>query len=215
MEIMTCPLCASQGNFPATTGLMGRVFRHCDNCNLVFVEQQFLPEQEEEKARYDQHNNSIDDRGYVNFLNQAISPAMPYLSKGMKGLDYGCGPGPTLSILLEREGMTCADYDPLFFPDLPEGPFDFIFATECFEHFFDPAKELNRLKQLLKPGGLLVIMTNLWERFEQFSNWHYTNDFTHVSFYHAETFRFICNHFGFKRLESDGERVVILKKNES
>ncbi|MGD9930728.1 MAG: class I SAM-dependent methyltransferase [Mangrovibacterium sp.] len=213
--MISCPLCASQGDFAAITGLMDRVFRRCDNCNLVFVEQHFLPEREEEKARYDQHNNSIDEPGYVNFLNLAVMPALPYLSKGMKGLDYGCGPGPTLSILLEREGYPCGNYDPIYFPDLPAGPFDFIFATECFEHFFDPAKELNRLKQLLKPGGLLVVMTKFWEHFDQFTNWFYSNDNTHVTFYRTDTFQYVCRQFGFSMIETDGDRIVILRNNVS
>lgn len=36
----------------------------------------------------------IQYKGYVDFLNQAIEPAYPLLSRHMYGLDYGCGPVP-------------------------------------------------------------------------------------------------------------------------
>ena len=184
----------------------------CDCCKLVFVDKLFLPDGQDEKERYILHNNSLDDAGYVNFLYQAIAPALNYISAGMSGLDYGCGPSPTLSILMEREKFSCQNYDPFFFPELPDGPFDFVFATECFEHFFSPGNELHILTSLIKPGGLLIVMTNLWNSFQQFQNWQYARDFTHVSFYHADTFEFICRKYGLKLLEMKNNRVIILRR---
>ncbi|MGQ7870760.1 class I SAM-dependent methyltransferase [Sunxiuqinia sp. sy24] len=172
----------------------------------------FLPDEEEEKERYLEHNNGLHHPGYVKFLNQAIRQGRPFLLPEMKGLDFGCGPEPTLSVLLEKQGIACADYDPIFFPELSKGPYDFIFATECFEHFFHPAEELKKISQLLSPGGYLIVMTSLWKLGRTFRSWNYARDITHVAFYHAETFCYICKHYGFKQLGGDQKRVIILQK---
>ncbi len=177
----------------------------------MFAEKQFLQSSESEEKRYRQHQNSITDKGYVQFLKQATDPAKKYISEEMTGLDYGCGPNPTLSKLLNEENFCCGIYDPIFYPEMPEGPFDFIFATECFEHFFDPAKELAQIKNLLKSNGILVIMTDFWSEKKQFPDWYYTSDFTHVTFYHAGTFSFIAKKFGFEMIYNDQKRVVILR----
>ena len=130
----------------------------------------------------------------------------------MSGLDYGCGPTPTLSGLLKTHELHCENYDPYFFPELPEGEFDFIFATEVIEHFFNPGQELLRIQGLLKPGGILTLMTELWDSVEKFSGWSYARDNTHVSFYHEKTMEYICTHYGFKKLSPGSTRVRVLKK---
>jgi len=209
--MITCPLCKNQEISEILSDRKGRTFGHCNQCQLVFANKQFLPSREAEEQRYKMHLNSINDKGYVQFLNQAIDPAMTYISKEMTGLDYGCGPNPTLSKLLMEENFRCEIYDPIFFPELPELPFDYIFATECFEHFFEPAKELMRLKKMLKSDGILVVMTEFWSEENKFSDWNYTSDFTHVTFYHSETFQFVAEKFGFEMIYNDQKRVAILR----
>jgi 2-polyprenyl-3-methyl-5-hydroxy-6-metoxy-1,4-benzoquinol methylase len=209
---LKCPLCKQTGSFTRLSDRLNRVLNKCENCNLVFVENNHLPSREEEKFRYEQHNNSIEDEGYVQFLMQAIEPALKLFQQNSKGLDYGCGPGPTLSRLLQQRGYACQNYDPIFFPKLPQGPFDFIFATECFEHFFDPAKEIEQLSRLLKNGACLVVMTSLWDKKTDFSNWHYTQDNTHVVFFHENTIQYIAHKYGFEIIFNDYKRIIILRK---
>ncbi|MFO7573835.1 MAG: class I SAM-dependent methyltransferase [Bacteroidales bacterium] len=212
MEV--CPLCDTDAGLVAVEGPDKRSYHRCPGCRLIFSGREYLPSPEEERERYLEHNNGIEYPGYVNFLNQAIEPALPLLSEDMTGLDYGCGPVPTLSLLLKEKGISCLDYDPLFFPELPEGPFDFIFATECFEHLFNPAREIESIIRLLKPIGLLIVMTHLWEESVDFASWYYPKDNTHVTFYHAETFRYIEERFGFRQLPAASERVIILKLSQ-
>jgi SAM-dependent methyltransferase len=210
MEV--CPLCYSESFQPEVQGPKGRLFHLCENCMLVFEEKSNRPDWNEEKERYLEHENSIHQEGYVRHLNQAIKPALNYLKHGATGLDYGCGPVPTLNKLLDLMGFACEIYDPIFFPEYPLGTFDFIFATECFEHFFKPAHELQKLENLLKPGGILVVMTQFWNDTAKIKTWRYATDPTHVVFYHEKTFRFIAINFGFNILEIEKERVVILQK---
>ena len=90
-----CPLCANRGPYTHITGPRGRGYLLCENCQLIFMQSEFLPDQASERARYQAHQNGPQDEGYVSFLNQAIIPALPHLNGGMRGLDYGCGPVPT------------------------------------------------------------------------------------------------------------------------
>lgn len=92
--------------------------------------------------------------------------------------------------------------------------YDAIFATECFEHFYYPEKELKTIKSHLKPTGYLILMTNLWNKLEDFLSWHYVNDDTHVTFYHTETLKYIYEHFGFSILQIIDNRVIILQKRD-
>ena len=207
-----CPFCKNKGPFGQFTDRQNRMLNKCERCYLVFVENRYLPEHNKEKLRYELHNNSIEDEGYVQFLMQAIEPALMFLNHKAKGLDYGCGPSPTLSQLLVQKGYTCKNHDPLFFPEFPEGPFDFIFATECFEHFFDPAKEMERIILLLKTHAYLIVMTSLWHNSTNFANWYYTQDYTHVSFFHENTFAYIAKKYGFEIVFTYHKRIIILKK---
>ena len=210
MEV--CPLCQNDNFQPEVKGPQNRWFHFCENCKLVFEPKDNRPARSEERERYLKHDNSIHHKGYVNYLNRAVKPALPLLKTGFRGLDFGCGPMPTLNRLLEKQGYTCEFYDPIFFPEYPLGTFDFIFATECFEHFFRPANELQKLSDLLNSGGILVVMTKMWNDTRKFEKWRYAHDSTHVVFYHEDTFRFIARNYGFKLLEIKNENVIILQK---
>ena len=210
-----CPLCSIEAVFPHIIGPQGRGYLRCPRCQIIFMQSEFLPDRMTEEARYRAHQNGPRDDGYVRFLKQAVTPALPYLNSTMRGLDYGCGPAPTLSRLLESEGLQCENYDPVFFPALPQKRFDFIFATEVLEHFFHPAQELARICELLQPGGILTVMTEPWETLQGFAEWHYAKDLTHVCFYHASTLEYICTQYGLEKLHQGPPRVTVLKKNFS
>lgn len=210
-----CPLCRSR---EARRWLRAdaREYFHCPVCRLVFVPPAFWPAPEEEKARYERHRNSPADANYAAFLRRLSGPLARRAPQGARGLDFGAGPAaegdPVLCRILREAGLAPAPFDPFFFPDMPDGPFDFIAASETFEHFRRPAREIAKIHELLKPGGLLGVMTAFWDESLFINNWHYRRDFTHLCFYRPETFRWIEERFGFSRLWTDGRRVVILKK---
>jgi SAM-dependent methyltransferase len=206
-----CPLCGSQGPHERVAGADRREYRLCDVCGLIFVPPAFHLDAEQERARYELHRNSIADAGYCAFLRHLLDPMRAYLNAEMRGLDYGCGPGPTLSELARRSGLYCEDYDPIFRPRELQGAYDFIFATEVFEHFREPRLEIERLVGLLKPGGCLGILTSLWKSVDDFSGWHYSRDDTHVCFYSTRTIAVIEERYGLEILWSDGSRAFIFR----
>lgn len=166
-----------------------------------------------EKAHYDLHQNSPADQAYRGFLSRILLPLSEKLKPGDCGLDFGSGPGPTLSRMFEELGHAMTVYDYFYAKD--EGAlqhsYDFITATETVEHLHSPKTELDRLWNLLKPGGYLGIMTKLVLNREAFANWHYKNDPTHVCFFSIDTFNWLaaCWH---AKLEFVGNDVVLFEK---
>ncbi len=207
-----CPLCGTPGPFETVVDVRKRRHLVCGRCRLIFVESGFLPSEAAERERYAKHHDGPGDAGYVAFLRQAIDPVLPRLDPRMRGLDFGCGHTPTLFRLLFAEGFRCENYDPFFFPEWPEGLFDYLFATEVVEHFFRPAVEWGRMSSLLKPGGILTVMTAPWEDLESFRTWGYASDETHVVFYHRKTLDWILGTFGFEALDLSNPRVSVLRK---
>ena len=190
-----------------------RNYLHCDCCQLVYVDSTFHLTAAQEKKLYDNHNNNPDDPHYRKFLSRLFVPLSHKLNKQSCGLDFGSGPGPTLSVMFEELGFTVFIYDKFYACDkrVFENNYDFITATEVIEHLENPAIELKRLFTRIKPGGYLGIMTKLVDTKERFKSWHYKNDLTHICFYSHETFLWIARQYNLS-VEFIGADVIILKK---
>ena len=206
-----CPLCrASQGR-PFYRD--SREYFRCPVCTLVFVLPcQFLSSKEE-KSVYDLHYNSADDPGYRRFLARLFGPLSQRLAPNSCGLDFGSGPGPTLSVMFEEAGHSMEIYDPFFAPETIalQRKYDFIVASEVVEHLHDPRRELDRLWSCLKPNGLLGIMTKRVIDRDAFSRWHYKNDPTHVCFFSTATFQWLADHWGSILTFPDKDVVLFTK----
>ncbi|WP_343044274.1 class I SAM-dependent methyltransferase [Marinifaba aquimaris] len=175
-----------------------------------------------EKATYDTHENNPDDLGYRKFLSRPVNALLDKLALNktnkteQRGLDFGCGPGPTLSVMMQEAGYQMANYDIYYFAEesLLQQQYDFITCTEAIEHFNTPAKEWQLLLDLLKPEGYLVIMTKLVIDQTAFANWHYKNDQTHVSFFSRATFNWLATQNQLK-VDFVGKDVIIFQKGKS
>jgi len=206
-----CPLCTAQESLPYFTDRQ-RCYQQCSVCALVYVPAQFHLSQLQQRLRYDEHNNSPADEGYRTFLGQLMAPLLNELQPGQQGLDFGCGPGPTLSVMLQEHGYVMSLYDPFYANDdaIFQHQYDFITCTEAIEHFEQPGKEWRRLLSLLKDGGLLAIMTGLYPAKPAFADWYYKNDPTHICFYSARTFEWLAQRDGLELVFSE-QSVVIFR----
>lgn len=197
MEDTCCPLCSGKRISPYHRD-KSRPYHRCGTCELVFVPAAYHLPADKEKQRYDLHTNNPDDPGYRRFLSRLFLPLNRRLSPGSFGLDFGCGPGPTLSVMFAEAGHRMALYDP-FYADDPavfDQSYDFVTATEVVEHLRVPGKELPRLFHLLKPGGYLGIMTQMVIRREAFETWRYIDDDTHIAFFSRPTFKWLAMRLG-------------------
>ena len=199
MKRPVCPLCTSRD--PSRLAVIdSKNYWRCWVCSLTFLSPEHHLDSDSEHSRYKTHRNSPQDLGYIKFLSRLTDYLVPRLSRGAKGLDYGSGPGPTLSVMLEGKGFPMEIYDPFFSPDASvlKDQYEFVTCTETAEHFHQPANDFERLDRLLKKGGLLGVMTEMLEPEASFPDWYYHRDPTHVSFYQRSTMEWIANRFRWK-----------------
>ena len=193
MSNTSCPLCSSRELFAFHKDL-SREYLRCEFCRLIFVPREYHLSLANEKVHYDLHENSPDDPGYRKFLGRLFEPMNDRIAAGSRGLDFGSGPGPTLSVMFEEAGHNVSIYDPFYSAD--ETPlnrqYDFVTASEVVEHFCNPTEDLQRLWTCVRPSGLLGIMTKQALDQASFAKWHYKNDPTHVSFFSRETFNWLA-----------------------
>ena len=207
-----CPLCRNGNTLSYDEG-QGRVYLLCKECDLVFVPKEQLPSIDVEKTKYDQHQNSPQDSGYRAFLSKLFTPMQEFIKPKSHGLDFGSGPGPTLSKMFEEAGYKMDIYDIFYAPnqEVFSKKYDFITTTEVIEHLHQPREELERLSSMLSEGGVLGVMTAFRPEQEQFASWYYKNDPTHVRFFTPKTFEYIAKMLDMQIVYmADG--VVILGK---
>ena len=207
-----CPLCKSKKNKLLYKDQI-REYLKCNTCELIFVPTQFHLSEFEEKLRYDTHNNDSKDHRYRQFLSQLSEPLRSLLPNPSVGLDFGCGPGPTLSLMLEIEGHKVDLYDKFYVKDKSvfDKEFDFITLTEVIEHLSNPIFELEKLALALKPSGYIAIMTQIFTEGQSFKDWYYKNDPSHIGFYNQKSFRFLANHLDLA-INFHSDRVIFLQK---
>lgn len=211
----SCPLCDDK-NLAFVVKDRYRAFFQCLRCQLIFVPAQFHLSPEAEKAQYDLHQNNPEDLGYRQFLSRLYTPLSARLAKGSTGLDFGSGPGPTLSRMFIESGHDVSIYDPYYAPckEALTGSYDFVTASEVVEHLASPGKVLLQLWALVRSGGWLGLMTKMVADIETFSVWHYKNDPTHIAFYSRGTFHWLAATWG-AHLELIGEDVILMRKSET
>lgn len=185
----------------------------CDTCGAYVKDEKHYLNSKEEKDRYKEHNNDINDPHYQNFTSPITDAIFENHNKEQFGLDYGSGTGPVISKQLQDKGYHVKLYDPYFHPDQDyiNHRYDYIFSCEVFEHFHEPKKEIEKLLQLLKPGGRLYIMTHLFNPELDFTDWYYRNDPTHVFIYTFKTIEFIVKKYALA-IEELTDRLIIVRK---
>ncbi|HUF27429.1 MAG TPA: methyltransferase domain-containing protein [Gemmatimonadaceae bacterium] len=206
-----CPLCGSPVlDLYARTN--GRAYHRCATCALVHLEPALRPTPLEEVRRYLEHENDVGDLRYRAFLDRLAAPLRSRLRAGAEGLDFGCGPGPALAAMMCEAGFPTAAWDPVFRADdaVLARDYDFVTCTEVVEHLHEPAATFDRLARLLRPGGMLAVMTRFYPAREAFVTWHYLRDPTHVLFWSEETFRWIAAAHGWT-LELPAPDVVLMR----
>ncbi len=219
-----CPLCAGKQTAKFAQAL-SRDYLICQTCALVWVQPDQRPSLTEERAEYALHENDPADARYRKHLQKLTAPLVSRLPQNMQtgpggarsGLDFGSGPGPAISVMLGEQGFDVANYDPAFAPDksLLGRRYDFITCTEAAEHFHNPAREFALLARLIKPGGVIGLMTGLrlpglHAVDSGFANWYYIRERSHVCFYAPQTMHWIAARHGWQA-EIFSADVVIMR----
>ena len=207
----TCPLCNN-------TGFVFYQFKEqlhyqCENCEGIFIDKKLRPSPESEKTRYETHINDVEDPNYQKFVSPITNAILQDFTEKNKGLDFGAGTGPVISKILQNNNFQISQYDPFFhnYPNLLKQKYDYIACCEVIEHFYNPYKEFELLKNLLTQKGILYCMTDIYNKNIDFHKWYYKNDPTHVFIYQATTLQFIKKHFSFSELQISNRLIKLFK----
>ena len=206
-----CIICGSSTriiNHPKTAD-----FYYCSTCDFIAKDDQQLISKQQELQIYERHNNSIDDPVYVEYFNRFLKDAVfPFVNNGKLGFDFGSGPSPVLSQILKRDHDYQMDiYDPFYAPDKTYigKKYDLITSTEVVEHLSDSLMTFRLFVKLLKPNGVLAIMTLFHQQDDEaFLKWHYVRDHSHIAFYTAKTMAYIAKEVGLKMIYTNDCRYT-------
>lgn len=207
-----CPLCQEPADHFYVDARTVQNYFKC-TCGLYFLNPSERLNPSQELERYELHRNDLTSTEYQNFVAPLAREIEKRVPSGSEGLDFGCGPAPIMAHVLGLAGFKMWAYDPYFKPDYSalNKRFDFVVASEVVEHFYSPAVEFRNLKAMIKPGGVLGLMTQLVTEQTDFAEWYYRRDPTHVVFYSEDAFQWIKRRFGFQRVEILDQRTVIFE----
>ena len=226
MSETACKICAQNTSLIFDEQLEVEYY-YCVNCRFISRDEEKSLSPEQEKQRYLLHNNTRADSGYVDMLNAFIEQSITPFHTGIETvLDFGSGPNPVLAQLLEEKGCRVDIYDIYFAPVevYRDKTYDLIVCTEVIEHLTNPLAVLRLLREHLKPGGILAIMTLFHPVYERssspeqlpcervFKEWWYRRDPTHISFFRPETFYYIAKLLDFTILMMDQRNTVSFQK---
>ena len=191
------------------------IYHHCKLCEYIFKSPTCYRSIEEQKERYDLHENDEADAGYRAYFQRFLDFVLPLVGKPETALDFGCGRSRLLAKMLEEHGVVCNVYDPLYHPDMPNNSkkYELIVTTEVFEHLHQPSEVFKTLLERLEEGGYLAIQTQFHPNdAEAFKKWYYHQDPTHIVFFRPQTFRVLCEKYGCEFVGDNGVNILVLRK---
>ncbi len=208
---MNCPLCNNESELFQT--IKSREYFKCAHCWGIFLNPAHYLSPAEEKNRYLEHNNNVEDEGYQNFVQPLVSKIIENQTPLEIGLDFGSGTGPVITKLLREQNYNIRTYDPFFDKQTERLKtfYNYIVSCEVIEHFHNPIKEFELLYSLILPNGNLYLKTHLYNDTINFKTWYYKDDPTHVFIYHEKSLEWIKNQFHFRQLTIEN-RTIHFKK---
>ncbi len=192
-------------------------YHHCKECAYIFKSPECHQDFAVQKERYNLHENDENDKGYQAYFKRFLDFVLPLTGQPETALDFGCGRSSLLASLLQKEGIACDYYDPIYHPDtLDDGEkYDLIVSTEVFEHLHQPRVIFSNLLERLKEGGYLALQTQFHpNEIEAFKKWYYHQDPTHIVFFTTETFRVLCEKYGCEFVGENGKNMVVVRKDK-
>ncbi len=207
---MNCKVCGSE-DITLYVRNKKREFLRCSLCELVFVPEKFFLTIAQERTRYELHDNSIENKGYTDFLDKVVAIITERFPVDSTILDFGSGAGAVLGTLLHKKRYSCESYDPLFNIQCNDGAktYDIIVICEVIEHLRLLQDDLAFIKKRLKPHGTVIIRTQLYPDAENFLKWWYIQDLTHINFFSPITIDFVASQLN-RTVSSTAEKDIFL-----
>lgn len=207
----------------------GRRVQRCPSCGLVVVPEGLAVDEsgvsiyESETSVFEADGNEGYYFDETNFANCRLKLAWVArdLPRGSRLLDAGANFGHFLKVAQERYDATGIDLSPtavrwsrerlgvrnhvgsVYDVTEPAGSYDAVTLWDVIEHLEDPLRALQRLRELLRPGGFLFLSTpdsgspvaRLLGR-----QWHYLDPLQHITVFSRRNLQ--------EALEAAGFRIV-------
>lgn len=218
---MNCKICNSEATKIFTSDILNKYkdikYFHCEHCGFLFTQEPFWLDQ-----AYSAAISSLDTGAITRniSLHKIVSVLIYFLfNKSGKFLDFAGGHG-VFTRLLRDIGFDFY-WNDLYAKNLFAVNFEYdhkiknielITAIECFEHFVDPAKEIDNL---IKISPNIFFTTNLLpDPIPQPKEWWYyaLESGQHISFYSKKTLDFIANKYGLNFYSYGGIHLFTKKK---
>ncbi len=224
----SCPVCAATDS-REVIARRGYTYVRCGNCRTVYVNP--MPSAEEVLAYYQNPAYFAGDEegGYRDYaaMHKALAPHFRrrlhtlagYLPDRGRLLDFGCADGYFLELaraagweiagVEASEGMAGAVARRLNIPvatsldDLPLRSWDAITLWEVVEHLPRPVAELQRLKERLRAGGVLMLSTpnaGHWQAVRTPEQWASYRPPFHLTLFIADSLHYALERAGFVRI---------------
>ena len=188
----------------------------CSKCKYIFLDKEFYIDEIHEKSHYDKHHNNLESLGYVKMFEDLIDTFVKPLHVEMKtALDFGCGEGEVLPIVLERNNIKCDRYDLFYFPKkiYEDKKYDLIVSTEVFEHLENPLDMLKKLLLHVDDNAYLLLMTAFHPNDDdKFLKWWYIRDITHIGFFNLDTFEYLARELNLKIVKHNSKNTIMFQK---
>ena len=187
----------------------------CAACEYIFKSPENYQDLSTQKERYNLHENDENNAGYQAYFQRFLDFILPNIKEVKIALDFGCGRSTLLASMLEKEGLECDVYDPIYHPDTLDDSkkYDLIVSTEVFEHLHQPKEVFEELISRLKEGGFLALQTQFHPNDkEAFKKWYYHQDPTHIVFFRPKTFEVLCAQNGCELIADNGKNMIVMRK---
>lgn len=216
-----CRMCGSSELHPAGE-VQGFAYVACADCGFVFTPE-VVREKVEQRPCFPP--DQVPEQGWAapDFLDPAFERLGP--GRALRILDFGAGESMVPDALRRRGHRVIAvDLVPprtehpdrltgsLISLNMAPDQFDLAYAFQVFEHLPEPAPILTELLRLTRPGGLVLIHTDMEvsERQEcAFTDWWYVMPPQHCAFYHHRTFEKFLEGTPHRITWRDPKRVMI------
>lgn len=209
---MVCRLCRDPSAEPFFSD-PPRTYFHCTDCGLIFTSEDSYLTPSQEKDRYEMHDNTVSNGGYVGFLQKVAEVVINSTPPEGLVLDFGCGKNAVLETILKKQSsLTCESYDPLFDRgiDFTGKKYDTIVLCEVIEHLRNLPEELELIRTLLTSDGKVIIRTQKYTSRESFATWWYRQDSTHINFFNDSSLLCAGSLLKRKKKQTIGKDIVIL-----
>ena len=215
---MKCKICKNESKKIFTQKVLSKYdvdYYKCDNCGFIQTQKPFWLKEAYKEPISPEDSGIIERNTYFSNLSETL--IKHYFNKKRKFLDYAGGYG-IFTRLMRNKGFDFYWCD-LYAKNLFSKGFEYnnkdkieaITCFECFEHFNEPIKEIEKM---LKISENIIFSTRLIPKEIPEKNWDYfgTTHGQHIAFYSKKTLNYIAKKYKLNFYSKNNIHIITKRK---